>query len=1186
MTQQTRAFASVSLLALIVGWMLLCRPLAAQSLIKFPPTVSQTPEAAPPATAPPATNPPANIPPATNPPATTPTTPPATPTTAEVPTVADIEALIKQVEANPNLDAEVKRKTLQNYQEALTVLKGNEQSVLRRLAWQEKTTSLPQTKEQLEDALAASPPNGAELRTMKVEELEAKLKAAEAQLEQAKLKWTAIESKPLQVKTRSDELLKLQQATKTKLETVTTELKTPPPPDEPAELTRSRRTLLQARKKAAEDELAEFTEEAKSLSASEKILPLERDVAALELSRAEATVKELNEVLSVRKLNEAEVETFWVRKDLESLQRMKPVPQNLVDIAKRNLELAQYRSGQITNGLGDKSLPELVASTAEKLSEVETKQRNLETMFQSVEEKTKALGSNDVIGELLRNQRAELPHIGQLQANIAARQELLAKIEFRRIDYQHERALLSNPEERLQQELNALRQAHGPDVAETLEPRLKRLLDKQRDQLDKLIAEYKDYHDKLVKLSVAEEQLSHVAQNYSNFIAEHILWIRSISALGLQDFSQIGAAFRWFFSVTNSLLLLHVLRDDVAAHPVLYALAAFALLAMLILQQRMRKRLSELGDQAARSSASSMMPTFRALLLTLLISSVWPAVILFIGWRISPSSLDNDAARAVSAGLMAVSIIFLTSNLFRQICRRRGLAESHFGWGREALDSVRWWMSWLLLVGLPPTYVVAVIHVQTIDRRYDTLGRLVFVVGMVTLSVMARSMLQSIDAVLLSANVGNADTRRGWIRYFWLPLLVIGPLLLSVAALAGFYYTALQLVWRLLMTFWLILAILVVQALLLRWLLIARRRLALENARKLRAGLAAKAPGQPVVPADTGAIDLATANLQTRRLIHAVLYTVGLFIAVFIWAEVLPALGVLRHFHLWTIDNYEVTLSHLLWALVVILVMSAAARNIPGVLEIALLNHLPIDTGGRYAVTTMCRYIITIIGILTTANIIGLSWSQVQWLAAAMTVGIGIGLQDIFANFFSGLIILFERPIRVGDIVTIGNTSGVVNRVRMRATTITDWDGKELILPNKDIVTGAVVNWTLSNTRLRSCIPVGIAYGSDTKLATQLLLQIALDHPTVLRDPPPQALFLGFGASSLDFELRIFVPEPGVNLPTQHAIRESIAAAFKEHHIEIAFPQTDLHIRTIDPAAAALLSRSSPSVKNGQTASN
>ena len=195
MTQQTRAFASVSLLALIVGWMLLCRPLAAQSLIKFPPTVSQTPEAAPPATAPPATNPPANIP----------TTPPATPTTAEVPTVADIEALIKQVEANPNLDAEVKRKTLQNYQEALTVLKGNEQSVLRRLAWQEKTTSLPQTKEQLEDALAASPPNGAELRTMKVEELEAKLKAAEAQLEQAKLKWTAIESKPLQVKTRSDE---------------------------------------------------------------------------------------------------------------------------------------------------------------------------------------------------------------------------------------------------------------------------------------------------------------------------------------------------------------------------------------------------------------------------------------------------------------------------------------------------------------------------------------------------------------------------------------------------------------------------------------------------------------------------------------------------------------------------------------------------------------------------------------------------------------------------------------------------------------------------------------------------------------------------------------------------------------------------------------------------------------------
>ena len=165
-----------------------------------------------------------------------------------------------------------------------------------------------------------------------------------------------------------------------------------------------------------------------------------------------------------------------------------------------------------------------------------------------------------------------------------------------------------------------------------------------------------------------------------------------------------------------------------------------------------------------------------------------------------------------------------------------------------------------------------------------------------------------------------------------------------------------------------------------------------------------------------------------------------------------------------------------------------------------------------------------IVGVVLAFGAIGIGWSKVQWLAAAITVGLGFGLQEIFANFVSGLIILFERPVRVGDMITVGGISGRVARLRIRATTIVDWDRKELIIPNKEFVTGQIINWTLTEQTLRIVIPVGIAYGSDTKLAEETLLRVAHDDPEVLDDPAPSVVFSEFGDSALIFNLRVFIP--------------------------------------------------------------
>jgi len=265
-----------------------------------------------------------------------------------------------------------------------------------------------------------------------------------------------------------------------------------------------------------------------------------------------------------------------------------------------------------------------------------------------------------------------------------------------------------------------------------------------------------------------------------------------------------------------------------------------------------------------------------------------------------------------------------------------------------------------------------------------------------------------------------------------------------------------------------------------------------------------------------------------------------------------------------------VTLADLIAAIVALTLTVIAARNLPGMLEIMVLQRLPMQRAGRYAVTTISRYLIVVIGLALMFKSVGIGWSTVQWLAAAVSVGLGFGLQEIFANFVSGLIILFERPIRVGDTVTVGTTTGTVNRIHMRATTIITWDRTELIVPNREFITNQLVNWTLSDSVLRVIVKVGIAYGSDTKKAEELLFQIAEGNADVLADPPPRVVFTAFGDSTLDFELRVFVTDPELFRTIHHPMNNAIDRLFREHGIEIAFPQRDLHLRTSDAAVTVI----------------
>jgi potassium efflux system protein len=261
--------------------------------------------------------------------------------------------------------------------------------------------------------------------------------------------------------------------------------------------------------------------------------------------------------------------------------------------------------------------------------------------------------------------------------------------------------------------------------------------------------------------------------------------------------------------------------------------------------------------------------------------------------------------------------------------------------------------------------------------------------------------------------------------------------------------------------------------------------------------------------------------------------------------------------------SVPVTLADLLLALVVTAVTMIAAKNLPGLMEITVLQRMTLQPGSRYAINTLMRYVVTMFGVIAVLNIIGWDWSRIQWLVAALSVGLGFGLQEIVANFVSGLVILFERPVRVGDTVTVGQLTGKVSRVRIRATTITDWDRKEILVPNKAFITEQVINWTLSDPITRIVINVGISYGSDVNLAHRVMDETLRRLPLVLDEPEPRVYFVGFGDSSLDFRLHVYSRELEDRMPLTDAVHKEILAALRKHGIEIPFPQRDLHVRSV-----------------------
>ncbi|MCC7334946.1 MAG: mechanosensitive ion channel [Pirellulaceae bacterium] len=1078
-----------------------------------------------------------------------------------------------------------------------------------RLDWEATLKAQSRIKEYSEAAAAApglletAKARKAELETNKAysaavqdpswlsyEELEQKRLALEAELATHSSERTTLTEAMAKRDKRRKELPQLISDAKSKLDQMGKEPPTAGASDDP--LLREAnawsfdvsRKLLSAQQQSNEAEQRLYEAEA-------SLLPLQLELVQATEKRKQEHLRLINEQLDKIRTNRILNTSREARSLIEAApEEFKPVGEQLL------IQIEAWKK--------------LAAEQASVKTELEEAQRQFERwserrtkMETRVEPKAGSEGVSNVItgfnswvGLMLRKQRSELPDPQQLEAKLREYQEemqltesLLFGIEDARQDIEQKQEQLEARESQLDSashgagpELTGPELTgpvrEGPAIAIADEFRAaSELLKFSVSTLNTMKLDVNAYQDDLYTLADVRERTIRSTSEYRDFIDKHVLWIRSTDRLSSADWKAGTEAFAWLVDYQNWLTVGVLFGRDVVDQPVWTILLLLLLLVLIWNQSRLRHRLAGLSAKAEKKNCTNYHFTVRSLILTLLISMPLPLLMYFFQLRLGSAAAGvgaqltgADFSVSLAAGLRLAAIVFFPLEFVRQLCRADGLGIKHFEWNEKVVLRLRANLRWLINFCVPLAGIIGMFHNHVAQRWESSLGRVAFIVLMPLLSLFLARVLAPRSGIVsgfLSSHRGGWLDRLSWL---WYPVLCILPLGLAAVSYVGYHYTSQRLAAHVVSTQWMIVLVAISYFMLLRWLVLNRRRLMLAQARQRLEDAAKRDPsGEVPAPSEVPRIDLVAINEQTKRLVTSFMVTFGLVTLFVIWSDVFPAVTMLEEIRLWplqgevTKEDFSITLASVLVVIPIGVLFVISGRNVPGLLEIAFLQHLPLTNAARYAITTLSRYAIFSLGIIVVASIIGLKWQSIQWLVAALGVGLGFGLQEIFANFVSGIILLFEQPIRVGDIISIDGTTGSVSKIRMRATTIINWDRQELIVPNKDLITGKLLNWTLTDSTNRIYINVGVAYGSDTRKACSLMMQICQEFPNVLQDPAPSVTFEGFGDNTLNLVLRAFLQSLDNRLATIHELHQQIYQAFNAAGIEIAFPQRDLHLRSL-----------------------
>lgn len=1083
-------------------------------------------------------------------PAETPAVAPAVTPAMQLPTIEETQQRLAGVLESTELAPELKAQLTEDLEKLIETLKLLDEARARRKKSEEQAAAAPEELKKFKDDLERTPPPAPQVsigtpletvRTLKSEQetalATAKKNRSETQIEITDRKTRRAQSPQMVAELRAE------------LQTLESEVPAEADDKTDPKLIITRRIRRAARIELIREWLAMHQQDQRTGEAVEELLPLRLKVYDREVARLEKIIATLTQAVSSRRENKVE-EVLRAHEKLLLDNGVDPTSSIALKYGPKWTEVVK-KHGQTQR---EKIAAE---AQAEKLA-ADLKDTRLE--IKADLDRDGSLRSG--LGLKLQRQRGQLPARGQLQGQIAA------------VDMQIEEM------GSLQAQLEMLiEDMEGHSGARYLRAGVEdSVATRELAQLQEI---NRDIHKYTMDLIDLETHLDQILTDTADFRAEidrNVLWIRNAQPYAISDPALAWLSFQEIMHPINLRSLWDAALYESLRRPDIVLLWILTSGLLIGFGSKLRRQVSAIGELAAKRNQTSMRPTFAVIWRSGLLAL--PLVVLFgiPGWRLTVDPQASAYVQAVGNALMLIAATVLPLELARQLVRRNGLAVLHFGLCEEHAHVVRRSLRFAIDTGLPLMLLWGIAFNYGRTSISASLARPLFFCGMGLMAFVLWRIMHPRTGMM----AGVIEKRYGgWLdrlRYVWHPAITAVPLILGGLSLTGYSYSARQLAEQLYWTLWLVLGLIVIGGLMRRWVTVSRRRLILAQARQ-RASEAERRDGAPIeVAPENSGLDITEINAQTLRLIHAVLTLMTIVGLWYMWEPVLPAVRFLDGKELWpsgALDSdgkpIPVTLSNLLMSLPVILLTFVSVRNVPGLLETVLLQRLPLENAARYAIATLSSYAMMMVGIIVSAKTFGLQWESIQWLVAALGVGLGFGLQEIFANFVSGVILLFEQPIRVGDVVTIDGTTGAVLRIRMRATTVINWDRQELIIPNKDLITGRLINWTLTDSTNRVVINVGVAYGSDTRKACALLERICQEHPNVADDPEPVVAFDNFGESSLNLVARCYLKTIDVRVRTIHELNTEIHEAFNEAGLEIPFPQRDLNIRMVPAGMEALL---------------
>lgn len=1061
--------------------------------------------------------------------------PKSSPTGSPVPSISELRAELEAVEANPSLEEATKAALRRDYEQAIEALRSAAELANRAREYREilesgaaRVEALRAEVQALDDADAIDTID----RSLGTEALQQRVTTNRVQVSELEAQLTGIETELQRLPQRPVEITERISAAQRELTEARTGLAAIDPEDA-SPRTRARARGLQARIERLTQELQMLSAEQLSLEIRDDLLDAERELVSLKLERARAVSDALDRAVRARLSSTAD----RLRETVAAVERspeVEPAPEGLLDEAR---ELA----GELDR----------VARATRRVKaandQLEARLRALNTDFTSIREQLGlGIGGRAMVQMLFTLDRQALraaEEVRELGAP-ALDQVRLASVRLRdRRQFRPEREPGSLP------------------------PALDELVSVRREALQDLERQYGALIRSLAILEQRKRDYRHRAEEIHGYINEKLFGFgaKACPTLGFDSLLQIPGSLTWLIGPAHLKELAGSLSSVVTGYPVSSVAFILLVVGLLLARHRLVRALQDTGQHLRKISTDRYRNTLESLFWSVLLAAPIPIAVGYAAWTLRDRTGLSDWMWGLIAGLEQAALILAAGLSTAAVLRPGGLGEAHFGWPRATASRVRSFLLALLAVYVPAHLVTVSCSFGSASVHFESLGRASFMVAHLWMAFLLFRLLHTEKGI--PRNQGATRPRLvERLRPIWSVLAVLAPLVLVVLAVLGYLITGLMLSIGLLATGGLIAAGAVGHGLVLRGFLMRHRKLALgerlERLRSRRDGAGVSVGDETSLTAEeeVAEMDLDAVAGQIRQLLLAVFGLLTLVAVLAFWSSAFPLVELSRSVPI--LPGGGLSLLQLGQLALIVVVTSTVVRTLPGLLELAVLRATRIVPGTRHAIHTLGQYAAMAIGAGFILDVIEIDWAQFGWIAAALSVGLGFGLQEVVANFICGLILLFERPIRVGDIVTVEGTTGTVSRIQMRATTIVNWDRQEFVVPNKTLITSTLLNWTLSEPLNRIVIPVGVAYGSDTDRAMQLLREIATAHPRVLEDPEPFATFEQFGDSSLNLVLRAFLENMDSRLATITELHSEIHRRFAAAGIEIAFPQRDLHLRS------------------------